>query len=111
MLASTSSCSAGSPRRRSQSCARGQHEDVAGADLEALADLRPAEDHGGAAGGDAEDLVRRAVEVVEVEDAAAPRVAPAVGVEELLAAGGTGGDCLDVVVDEHRQRAVGDRAV
>ena len=67
--------------------AGGQDEHVARTDLEALA-ARPAEQHARAPGDDPEDLVRRGVEMVLVEDPAAPLPTPAVGAEQRLAVGG-----------------------
>ena len=52
-----------------------EDEHVARADLEGLA-RGTAEDHGGAAGEDPEHLVGGAVEMMEVEDPAAPRARP-----------------------------------
>jgi hypothetical protein len=72
--------------------------------------VRPAEHHARAPRDDAEGLVRGAVEVVLVQDLAAPVPAPAVGAEERFAGSGVGRG-LDAVVDQYRQRAVGDRAV
>src|SRR5204863_4182931 len=88
--------------------ARWQHEDIAALDREA-APAGAAEDDRGAAGHDAEDLVRRGVKVVEGEDAVHPGAKPAVPGQQLLALTRLAG-AFDLVVDEHRQPRVRDPA-
>jgi hypothetical protein len=89
--------------------ARGDHDGVAGGDLDDGAS-RATELHARGACGDAEHFVRRGMIVMERIDAVDPGVAPAVGCEQVL-------DTLRIVWDgctiegQRQARIVGDGAV
>jgi predicted enzyme related to lactoylglutathione lyase len=90
--------------------AGGQDDHVAGLDLE-RPPLRAAELDRGVAADHGEHLVRRRVEVVEVEDPVDPRAAPAAGREELLGLRGARHRGGDVPIEEHREARVVRNAV